>query len=453
MLGDTMPWLFPLVALLLCAWLVIGFLEKGGQNDATFGKKVLSPIIHWTPPALFAGLFIHRFTSILTMDSTHMDVLQYLPEGAALSERLSLVVAGQGGIELAAFAATTFAVCSIHLPSVKAMSNEAGRIVQQRMMMFCALCLLLGIMVLFPEQAYTASQPLPQQGSIDAPPLSNALLPLLFSLLVMFGGELFAASSVYSIEVDFDALGKKASIKCLALIGLSLVWLTTQPLAWTAWMADLSEPTNAMALLMMIHAVVVLTSVLYPSRRIESRLLHGEGRSIALIATFATVATLMTVSASLLLNHSTLFSNGTGAALLGFWLCTGVLGSMLLVQFMPTLGFDAAPRPETWWLRMMGLLTPMLVMSLTPFGAFLIAGVWIGLAWSAVVPWMVERDVASPSAAFVTVPMVGLTVAALALPLFTGNSPLVSLFAALPVLAVAHVGMLIHKPSAPQQAL
>jgi len=52
----------------------------------------------------------------------------------------------------------------------------------------------------------------------------------------------------------------------------------------------------------------------------------------------------------------------------------------------------------------------------------------------------------------VTVPMVGLTVAALALPLFTGNSPLASLFAALPVLAVAHVGMLIHKPSAQQQA-
>ena len=118
----------------------------------------------------------------------------------------------------------------------------------------------------------------------------------------MFGGELFAASSVYSIEVNFDALGKKASIKCLALVGLSLVWLATQPLQWAAWMADLSEPTNAMALLMMIHAVVVLTSVLYPSRRIESRLLHGEGRSIALIATFATVAASTVVSTFLLLH-------------------------------------------------------------------------------------------------------------------------------------------------------
>ena len=179
-----MPWLFPLVALLLCAWLIIGFFEKEGHNDANSGKKVLSHIINWTPPALFAGMFIHRFTSILTMDSTHMDVLQYLPEGATLSERLSLGLAGQGGIEFAAFATTTFAVCSVHLPSVKAMSNEASRVVQQRMMMFCALCLLLGIMVLFPEQAYTSSEPLPMQGTIDAPPLSNALLPLLFSLML-----------------------------------------------------------------------------------------------------------------------------------------------------------------------------------------------------------------------------------------------------------------------------
>lgn len=442
-----MPWLFPLIALMLCAWFLIGFIEKG-LDDASAGKQFLFQGINWAPSVLFAGLFIHRSTSILTADVTHMDVLLYLPDSASLADRFALIVAGQGGIELASFATATFAVCSLHLPSVKAMNRRAGKAVQQRIMMFCAICLLMGIMVLFPEQAYTSSQPLPEQGSVAAPPLSNALLPLLFALMVMFGGELFAASSVYSIEVDFETLAKKGSIKCLGLAGMSLLWLAMNPQPWDAWMADVSEPTSAMVLLMLVHAVVVLTAVLYPSRRIESRLLHGEGRSIALVATFATIAIVLICSTVLLLHHSELISSHLGATLFAFWLCTAVLGAMLLAQFMPTLGFDAAPRPETWWLRMMGLLMPMLVMALTPFGVFLIAGVWIALAWSLVVPWMVEKDVASPSSTFVTGPMAALTIAAIILPSTTQYSVLTSLFAALPVLIIAHIGMLIHKPSA-----
>ena len=448
MLGDTLPWFFPVLALVLCLWLMIGSIEKKNPGDADAGSGFLPLLVHWIPPVMFAWLFLHRFIAIMTSDSSHMEVLQFLPDGASVANRMTLLFAGQGGLEFAALSAAVFAVCSHRLPSVIAMGAQAATAVRQRMMMYCALCLLLSAGVFFPEQAYTASNPLPMDIVGKIPPLSAALLPVLFALMVMFGGELFAASSVYNIDADFSILAKKATVKCVVLTGLCLAWLSTEPLIWSDWKSDPATPTHLVALLMMVHATVVLAAVLQPSRRIETRLVHGEARSVALLVNVGVIAVLMLLSTALLLRKESTFSAGGGATLYALWLCTAVLGAMLLVQFMPTLGFDAAPRPETWWLRAMGLVVPMIVMAITPLGVYLIPAVWLALAWSIVVPWMIESDVQSPSMGFVVLPLVAATCAALALPMLASHAFLAGLLASLPALLVAVLGMLVHKPSA-----
>lgn len=450
MLGDSLPWFFPLLALLLCTWLAFASIEKRANEGENSVSKFVVPVLRWGPPIMLGWLFLHRLIAIFSLDKSHMEVLQYLPSEAGMGDQFTLLLAGQGGIELATCAAAIFAVCSPRLPSVQAMSTEASAAVQHRMMMFCALCILMGVGVLFPEHAYIASSPLPQQNIGSAPAISNALLPLLFGLMVMFGGELFAVSSVYTIEADFSALAKKATLKCVLLIMATLAWLTSGPDAWIAWQQDSTDSNAALALLMVMHATVVLTAVLQPSRRIESRLAHGERRSVALLAMFASVGLIMLISACTLLNNSSNFATTAGANLFGLWLTSSVLGAMLLVQFMPTLGFDAAPRPETWWLRMMGLLIPMVAIAITPFGIYLLPGVWLALAWSMVIPWIAEADVATPSVAFVTAPLFGATVVALALPFMASQVFLAAMFLATPALIVAVAGMLIHKPSALQ---
>ena len=153
-------------------------------------------------------------------------------------------------------------------------------------------------------------------------------------------------------------------------------------------------------------------------------------------------------SAGLLLNTTTVFATTLGAILYGFWACTVVLGAMLLAQFLPTLGFDAAPRPEAWWLRIMALFFPMIIMAFSPMNAYVLPGIWLALAWTLVLPWMVEADVRSPSAGFVVVPLLGTTGAALLIPLLADQALLPGLVLALPALAVALFGMLVHKPSA-----
>lgn len=442
MLGDTFPWFFPTLALVLCSWLAIASIEK----ERT--QSMLGLAARWTPALMFAWLFLHRFFSIMQLDATHMEVLQYLPQEASVSERLRVVVAGQAGYEAAALATVVFAACAHRLPSLQMLGEQAAKVARHRMMSFTALCLLMTLGLLFPEQAYIATDPLPQQGILQPPSLSGALLPILFALMVMFSGELFAASSTYSINADFSSLARKASMKNALLIVIAFVWISTNPASWTAWLDDSSVGTEAIVLLMAIHATVTLTLIIRPSRTIESRLLYGERRSYALIAMFVVCGALMLLSTCQLLNSTSIFTTTTGANLYGFWACAAVLGAMLLSQFMPTLGFDAAPRPEAWWLRSMALFMPMVLMAFSPMTAYILPGVWLALAWTLVLPWIVESDVRTPQMRFVIAPLMLATVAGIAIPMMTESTLLPALILAIPALLVASIGMMVHNPSA-----
>ena len=442
MLGDTFPWFFPTLALVLCSWLAVASIEKERA------RSLVGSVVRWTPPVMFAVLFLHRFFSIMQLDAAHMEVLQYLSQDATLGERLRVVVAGQAGFEAAALAMVVFAASAHRLPSLQMLGEKAANVARHRIMNFTALCLLMTLGLLFPDQAYTATEPLPQQGILQPPSLSGALLPILFALLVMFSGELFAASSTYSISADFSSLAKKASMKNALLLVIALIWISTNPASWTAWLDDPSVGTEAVVLLMVIHATVSLTLIIRPSRTIESRLLYGERRSLALIAMFVLSAALMLLSACLLLNSTSLFATTIGANLYGFWACAAVLGAMLLSQFMPTLGFDAAPRPEAWWLRNMALFTPMVLMAFSPMTAYILPGVWLALAWTLVLPWIVESDVRTPQMRFVIAPLMIATVAALAIPMMAESTLLPALILAIPALLVAFIGMMVHNPSA-----
>lgn len=442
MLGDTFPWFFPTLALVLCSWLAIASIEKRRA------KSLVGSAVRWTPSVMFGCLLVHRFVSIMQLDATHMEVLQYLPQDASLGERLRVVLTGQAGYEAAALMMVVFAACAHRLPSLQVLGENAANVARHRIMNFTAICLLMTLGLLFPEQAYIATEPLPQQGILQPPSLSGALLPILFALMVMFSSELFAASSTYSINADFSTLARKASMKNGLLLIIALIWISTNPITWTAWLDDPSVGTEAIVLLMAIHAAVSLTLIIRPSRTIESRLLYGERRSFALIAMFVVCAALMLLSACLLLNSTSIFATTTGANLYGFWACAAVLGAMLLSQFMPTLGFDAAPRPEAWWLRNMALFIPMVLMAFSPMTAYILPGVWLALAWTLVLPWIVESDVRTPQMRFVIAPLMVTTVAGLAIPLMAQATLLPALILAIPALLVAFIGMMVHNPTA-----
>lgn len=132
MLGDTMPWFFPALALLLCLWLFIGSIEKMPVVPGSVSTNLASLLLRLTPPVMLAWLFLNRVVAIMLNDASHMEVLQFLQDGATLTERCTLLFAGQGGLELAALTAAVFAVLSHRLPSVQALGIHAAIAVRQR---------------------------------------------------------------------------------------------------------------------------------------------------------------------------------------------------------------------------------------------------------------------------------------------------------------------------------
>ncbi|HII22591.1 MAG TPA: hypothetical protein HA307_07700, partial [Candidatus Poseidoniaceae archaeon] len=104
MLGDTLPWFFPTLAISLCLWLALPSIEKNGGASLRIGA-----LVRWGPAVMFAWLLLHRMSAIVQLDTTHLEVLQYLPQDASLVERGTLLVSGQAGHELAALAVVVFA--------------------------------------------------------------------------------------------------------------------------------------------------------------------------------------------------------------------------------------------------------------------------------------------------------------------------------------------------------
>ena len=98
MLGDSLPWFFPLLALLLCTWVAFASIEKRANEGENSVSKFVVPVLRWGPPIMLGWLFLHRLIAIFSLDKSHMEVLQYLPSEAGMGDQFTLLLAGQGGI-------------------------------------------------------------------------------------------------------------------------------------------------------------------------------------------------------------------------------------------------------------------------------------------------------------------------------------------------------------------
>ena len=144
------------------------------------------------------------------------------------------------------------------------------------------------------------------------------------------------------------------------------------------------------------------------------------------------------------MNQLTEFGSDLGPSTYGIWMSSVAISSMMLVQFMPALGFDAAPRPEIWWMKMTLLYAPVIMSMFTSYAVLLIPAIWVVLPLSSVASWLIEKDVASPSYSFVLYPLLAATLAASALP-FGWNIPfLAALWVGWIPGAIAAIGLTLH---------
>ena len=444
MLGDTLPWFLPLFVFGLFAWVFYEAIEKYAKRKNTSFWLNVVLAVRWLPPVQLALMLIVRLIALIQRDGTHIEVARYMGSGGFSYSDLKLILTGDGGFESIVLVIVLFTLFSERLPSIANARRDLRQGFRNRMMMFSGLVLLLFSTTLFPETAYYSPSTLPPN-PIGTIPSWHTLVPLLlFMGLAMFGGELFAVSTLFFAGENFQTLARRARNKVLLLALTTIIWLSLSVHIDVGWLQKIPEIGLLLPLILMLHLGVCLATVIQPAVQIESELNHGDGRSWAMMVLAATMALLVLILTPLHLDQIGVFGTGLGPYVYGFWVAAVAVSVMMLVQFLPALGFDAAPRPEIWWMKMTLMFSPIVLCLFTPFALFLIPAIWLALPWSSLAPWFIERDVASPSPSFVLYPVLFTTVMCAVLP-FSWDEPfLASIWFGWIPGAMATIGLTLH---------
>ena len=444
MLGDVLPWFLPLFVFGLLTWIFYEAIESLLRDKSTVaGPKALAAL-RWMPIVQLLIMLLHRGMAVVQRDLSHIEVAQYLGSGEFETHDLKLILVGGGGVELISLTILLFVLFSERLPSLSKVQPELRHKFRNRLMLFAGFMLLSASTLLFPENGYYNPNSYPTEPIGDIPSWSTQIPLVLFGFLVMFGGELFAVSTLFLAGDNFQKIAQRARLKVAILAVSTMYWLSRHLEVERNWIQELPESGLILPLILLLHIAVSLAVSIQPAVRIDSELNHGEGRSLGMLVLAAVLAILILVLTPLHLDQIGIFGPDLGPYVYGVWIAAVTVSAMMMVQFLPALGFDAAPRPEIWWMKMTLIFSPTIMCLFTPFAVFLIPAIWLGLPWSSLTPWYVERDVPSPSFSFVFYPILFITIMCAILP-FTWDEPLLfALWVGWIPGAMASIGLTLH---------
>ena len=224
----------------------------------------------------------------------------------------------------------------------------------------------------------------------------NLLMVIIGILIIAFSGELFATSTFHYSDAGIKTLQLRASLKMYVVCAIMLLGFYSSEFFTIDWVIDNQFDKVKMALIFLSQGLV-LTFICAPSQQFDDALKVGDGRSrsFAIMATCAIL--LIILVTSLLLKTSTIFDEGNRYLHEAFWLAASVMILISMTQILPRYGFDAASRPEYWWLRMMLVFAPAVIIIFNPLAIYLIPSLWIVACLSIILPSTVESDVKSPN--------------------------------------------------------
>ena len=419
MLADSMPWFLPVFVFSLLAWIFYSPLEKRLLGYDSGGWKKVTLLLRWLPPAQVLIMIFFRVQAIATRDASHNEITRYLGKGSSSIDDFKLLLTGDGGIEIMVLIALIFAIMSHKLPSLKHVREELQIAFRNRMMMFSAFFLLTSSALFFPEDAYARSEPLPIQTIGEIPEWSSFIPVGLIFALLMFNGELFAVTSLFLSGDVFNKISRRAKAKVFTLCILSLLFLSARFDLGKSGIHQFIEGDYALPLVLLVHIGICFGLILQPSVRFDSELNHGENRSFGILVLSAVFGLITLVLTPMHLDALGVFGPDLGPYTFGVWIAAITFASTMLVQYLPTLGFDAAPRPELWWMKMILTFAPVLLSMFTSFALYLIPAIWIALPFSSLTPWVIEKDCTTPSKSFVLAPFIVAIIATSIVPFFS----------------------------------
>lgn len=391
-----MPLFFPVLILFLCLWLVANRVDQYCQRFSPMVEKRLISSYRIIPILMVAWLMIARARAIIERDVNHVEVANRLQGTNNDFSYLKLLISGDGVGEFALLFLLIFALWTINLPSMKQSPLTVRKAVQSRVMLYVAACTLLTFWIFFPESNYYAPESLPLQSTMSADGDYSILMVIVATLMVAFSGELFAIASIHNLDEHFIVLQRRALVKVYVVSGLLMFGLHQGNYLDTNW---ISQPGNEkiVATIILLSQTLILAFICIPSKRSDNLLRVGEGRTNSFaIMSILTLVILILVT-SIVLRQTSELDSGNRFIEESLWLTASFTIMVSFTQLLPRYGFDAAARPEYWWLRITLLFSPGFIFWFNSLAIFIIPGLWLAASSSILIPNIVEKDTKTQS--------------------------------------------------------
>ena len=114
---------------------------------------------------------------------------------------------------------------------------------------------------------------------------------------------------------------------------------------------DLEHDYHLIFISIFLHMAISFATILEPAKQLDYKLGAGDGRTKSLIFT-SLLAFIFLIIISFMFSQSLDIFPGNGESLMTIWLLFAVIVTCVASMFLPTMGFDATPRPELWWVRL-----------------------------------------------------------------------------------------------------
>ena len=360
------------------------------------------------PILMVAWLMITRARAIVERDVNHIEVANRLQGTNNDFSYLKLLISGDGVGEFALLFLLIFALWTINLPSMKHAPLSVRKAIQSRVMLYVSACTLLTFWIFFPESNYYAPESLPLQSTMSADGDFSILMVVVATLMIAFSGELFAIASIHNLDEHFIVLQKRALVKVYVVSGLLMFGLHQGNYLDTNW---ISQPGNEkiIATIIFLSQTLILAFICVPSKRSDNLLRVGEGRtnSFAMISVLSLLILILVTS--IVLRQTSELDSGNRFIEESLWLTASFVIMVSFTQLLPRYGFDAASRPEYWWLRITLIFAPALIFWFNSLAIFIIPGLWLVASLSILMPNIVEKDAKTPSQLGMAI-LVGITI-------------------------------------------
>ena len=394
MLGDDVPWLVPLFAISLITWQMAPRIEKMALEKGKWLKSM-----HNLLPVIFLALMIlDRLIAVFTNDLNHSDIAKYNAGVNAMNGGAWMTfLRGDGLSELSLMVLLIFSLFVDRLPSISQSPQFIRTLVRHRVMCFVSLVALFSFTVFFPDSSYLDALSITSQSTWPTDGIGPLWYALFAIAILIVAAELFATSTIAAVDSGLANLAKKAKYKLVVLFPIAMILFmktdVIKNIDTDSWL-DLEHYYHLIFISIFLHMAISFATILEPAKQLDSKLGAGDGRTKSLIFT-SLLAFIFLIIISLVFSQSLDIFSGNGESLMTIWLLFAVIVICVASMFLPTMGFDATPRPELWWVRLTLSLSPLFIAAFSPYVLILLPAIWFSLAVTLVVPWLVEEDVRS----------------------------------------------------------